>query len=109
MPTRNDAEGTVLAKQDLERALEEAKREATRAQLQALDVEACIRLVSNQAADATSLDTKEAELSSKLKSKALQHLEESLVGIMSEAHHMARKELGAELECHRAEDMAKGE
>ncbi|KAL6001388.1 hypothetical protein ACLOJK_007122 [Asimina triloba] len=89
MLTRDDVEGTILAKQDLERALEEAKREVTRVQLQALDVEACIRLISDQAADASrlsfeigvvkaevatlrdlvvSLDAKEAELSSKLKS-----------------------------------------
>ncbi|KAL6000000.1 hypothetical protein ACLOJK_034677 [Asimina triloba] len=41
---RDDAKDAVLAKQDLEPALEEAKREATGLQLQKLDVGAYIRL-----------------------------------------------------------------
>ncbi|KAL5979959.1 hypothetical protein ACLOJK_039071 [Asimina triloba] len=71
---RNDAKDVVLAKQDLERAFEEAKSEATIVQLQKLDVDLSSELGATKAEVATfrdqvvNLDTKEVKLSSKLES-----------------------------------------
>ncbi|KAL5977569.1 hypothetical protein ACLOJK_041467 [Asimina triloba] len=48
----NDTEGVILAKRDLERALEETTTEATNLHLQKLNAEASIRWLSDQVAHA---------------------------------------------------------